>query len=460
MSERLVRTIGGWLARRPTRRDVLVRSTVAGSALAVAPVRYLTRPVSAMEVVAAATSPTRDCPPGALCYADGYAEFCCTINHGVNACPAGTIAGGWWKADGSVYCNGPRYYIDCVGTCSRCSSGCSTGFCPDCDTVPPCDCANGDCNNRRVGCRTFRYGQCNVDVGCVGRLACRVVSCTPAWQLDPSCTTSSATDNRTANHTAPCLEHPLAPVVGMAAAPDGRGYWLAATDGRVDAYGSATSKGGADDRPLNDPVVGVSAARDGSGYWLAASDGGVFAFGVGWYGSEGGTRLNRPIVGIAGTPSGRGYWLVASDGGVFAFGDAGFFGSTGAIRLNRPIVGMASTPTGLGYWLVASDGGVFAFGDAGFFGSTGAMSLHRPIVGMASTPAGLGYWLVASDGGVFAFGDAGFFGSTGDLVLNAPIVGMAASATGRGYWMVASDGGIFSFGDAAYEGSRVGAPAA
>src|SRR5207302_651640 len=201
-------------------------------------------------------------------------------------------------------CDGPRYYIDCVGECSRCTAGCDTGhFCPDCDTLT-CECGNGDCNNRRTGCRTFRYGQCNQDVACVGKLSCRVVSCTPAWLLDPSCTTSSATDNLTANHTAPCLSAPQPP-----------------------------------------PVVGITPAADGKGYWLVASDGGVFCFGDAPFdGSTGAIKLNKPVVGMAPTRTGKGYWLVASDGGIFCFGDAPFFGSTGALQLNKPVVGMAATP--------------------------------------------------------------------------------------------------------------------
>ena len=161
-------------------------------------------------------------------------------------------------------------------------------------------------------------------------------------------------------------------------------------------------------------VVAMTATPDGRGYWLAASDGGVFAFGdAGFYGSMGGTALTRPIVGMAATADGRGYWLVASDGGIFAFGDAGFHGSTGALTLDRSVVGMAPTADGRGYWLDAADGGIFAFGDAGFHGSMGGVPLNRPAVGMAATTDGRGYWLVASDGGIFAFGDAGFYGSVG-----------------------------------------------
>ncbi|CAG4926711.1 hypothetical protein [Acidithrix sp. C25] len=244
------------------------------------------------------------------------------------------------------------------------------------------------------------------------------------------------------------------PIVGMASTPDGKGYWLVASDGGIFTYGDAGFYGSAGALPLNKPIVGMASTPDGKGYWLVASDGGIFTFGdAGFYGSAGAIPLNKPIVGMASTPDGKGYWLVASDGGIFTYGDAGFYGSAGALPLNKPIVGMASTPDGKGYWLVASDGGIFTYGDAGFYGSAGALPLNKPIVGMASTPDGKGYWLVASDGGIFTYGDAGFYGSAGALPLNKPIVGMASTPDGKGYSMVASDGGIFTYGDAAFYGS-------
>ena len=200
------------------------------------------------------------------------------------------------------------------------------------------------------------------------------------------------------------------------------------------------------------PIVGMAATPTGRGYWLAGADGGVFAFGdAPFCGSMGGKPLDRPIVGMAATPTGRGYWLVATDGGIFAFGDAAFYGSMGGLPLNAPIVGMAATPTGHGYWLVASDGGIFAFGDAPFYGSMGGQAAQRPDRGdgrhpdrprlppgglrrrrvrlrrrpvrrlhgrpaaaatrwWAAVSVGSGYWLVAADGGIFAF-DAPFYGS-------------------------------------------------
>ena len=59
------------------------------------------------------------------------------------------------------------------------------------------------------------------------------------------------------------------------------------------------------------PVVGMAATPDGKGYWLVASDGGIFSFGdARFFGSEGGTQLVAPAVGMAATPNGDGYWLV------------------------------------------------------------------------------------------------------------------------------------------------------
>ena len=244
------------------------------------------------------------------------------------------------------------------------------------------------------------------------------------------------------------------PVVGMAATPDGMGYWLVASDGGIFAFGDAGFYGSTGAMPLNKPIVGMATTADGKGYWLVASDGGIFAFGdARFYGSTGGMPLNKPIVGMAATPDGKGYWLVASDGGIFAFGDAVFYGSTGGMPLNKPIVGMAATPDGKGYWLVASDGGIFAFGDARFYGSTGAIPLNKPIVGMAATPTAraTGWWPPTAGSSPSATPTS--TGRPARMTLNKPIVGMATTPDGKGYWLVASDGGIFAFGDAVFYGA-------
>ena len=185
---------------------------------------------------------------------------------------------------------------------------------------------------------------------------------------------------------------------------------------------------------MNAPIVGIAATPKGRGYWLVASDGGVFAFGDATFeGSTAGTPLAAPIVAILPTRNGRGYWLVAADGGVFAFGDAHFHGSAVKLHLASPIVGAAATPAGHGYWLLGADGGVFAFGDAHFHG---APHDAVPAVGITAAPTGHGYWIAHADGSVGGFGThTSGNPSTIDAATTHPnTVGIAASARG-GYWL-------------------------
>jgi large repetitive protein len=236
-----------------------------------------------------------------------------------------------------------------------------------------------------------------------------------------------------------------APTVGIAALPNGDGYWVADSAGDVANHGAAANYGSLTGLPLNAPIVHIVATPNGQGYWLVGADGGVFAFGdAPFYGSMASVHLNAPVVDIAPTNDGQGYWLIAADGGVFAFGDAGFQGSMGGVHLNAPVVGGAADSATGGYWLVAADGGVFSF-DAPFFGSTGSLVLSKPVNGMAIAPNGNGYWLVASDGGVFAF-NAPFAGSAVGIPGAAPIVGIGTSGSSGGYWLVGAGGGVYSFG--------------
>ena len=84
-------------------------------------------------------------------------------------------------------------------------------------------------------------------------------------------------------------------------------------------FGNAPFWGSTGGIALNQPVVGMAATPDGGGYWLVAADGGIFTYGdARFWGSTGSIRLNKPIVGMAATADGNGYWLVASDGGIFS----------------------------------------------------------------------------------------------------------------------------------------------
>ena len=238
----------------------------------------------------------------------------------------------------------------------------------------------------------------------------------------------------------------IVPAVSPAAA--------ATTASGVTGFGSAATYGSP---PPGTDVVGMAATPDGRGYWLASEDGGVFAFGdAPFVGSAARLPLQAPVVAIAATPDGGGYWLAGADGAVMAFGDASFHGSAAALPLDSPVVGIAATPDGGGYWLAASDGAVFAFGDAPFLGAAPGGS--PPVAAIAARDRG-GYWLAATTGAVFSFGDAGFHGVAAG---SAPVVGLAATPDGGGYWLLAADGVVSARGDALPDGSAFGgaAPAA
>lgn len=207
-----------FLARRIDRRGILKRSALVGSALAVAPTEFVFKPRTAYAAICQCSGSTCDC--GAAC-CDGYTEFCCTIS-GRNQCPPDTLLGGWWKVDGSSFCGGgPRYYMDCNAQCGGCGCG-SNGICSGSCSGTGCGCANGDCGNRKAGCTGFRYGQCHQEIACLGPIVCRVITCTPPWQLDPTCTTAVRTDNNTRYHDAPCLRgDPVGNIEAVQRRPDG-----------------------------------------------------------------------------------------------------------------------------------------------------------------------------------------------------------------------------------------------
>lgn len=246
--------------------------------------------------------------------------------------------------------------------------------------------------------------------------------------------------------------------VAMATNQGGTVYWVATTTGAVSGFdqtyqsGQARNYGDLSPLPLNAPIVGMAALPDGQGYWLVGADGGVFSFGLAqFYGSTGGLKLNAPIVGMAATPDGAGYWLVASDGGVFAFGDARFYGSMGGQLLNQPVVGVAADEVTGGYWLVAADGGIFSF-NAPFYGSTGGLTLNQPVVGMEAAPDGSGYRLGARDGGVFSF-NLTFAGSYAGQDPH-PVVAITGTGS-NGYRLMDSCGGVYDFGSAQFYGASV-----
>ena len=211
MSRRLAEAASRALGRRRPRRGFLAKTAVVGSALAVAPKDFVMKPASAYARVCNCSGSRCNCSK--LC-CDGYTEFCCTI-YGTNGCPPGSLYGGWWKVSASNYCGGSnRYYMDCHQPCKKgCGCG-ANGVCSGRCNGTKCGCALGSCNNRKAGCTHFRYGQCNRHVKCVGPIICRVVTCTPPWRLDPTCSTASRTDNFTRSHNRACLNDVSSPPLG------------------------------------------------------------------------------------------------------------------------------------------------------------------------------------------------------------------------------------------------------
>ena len=232
---------------------------------------------------------------------------------------------------------------------------------------------------------------------------------------------------------------PAAAAPGAPARPFAGGGVVAFGDAHL--YGSPTMT-------LSSFVTGMAATPDGRGYWLVVADGGIFAYGdAPFAGSLGALQLNGPVTGMAATPDGKGYWLVALDGGVFAFGDAGFYGSMGAVALVAGVTAMAVTPDGKGYWLVGGDGGIFAFGDAGFHGSLGGQTIPASVAAMAVTPDGGGYWLAGNDGSVYPYGDAADHGSSAGAQPVSPVTAIVPTPDGKGYWLLEPDDWSYSFGD-------------
>lgn len=204
IAQRAVDRATGWLGRRTSRRGFLVKAGLLGTALAVDPKGYVLRPGTAYAAV---------CGPGASS-SSGWTVFCATINAGANACPPGSIAAGWWKADGASLCGGKaRYIIDCNATCATCTTpGARAGICSS--SCWSCACESGlpgTCDQRKVCCNAFRYGQCNQDVRQIGGVHCRVVSCRPPWEFE-ECSTASATDNRTRDHNSDRLPQAYTPI--------------------------------------------------------------------------------------------------------------------------------------------------------------------------------------------------------------------------------------------------------
>ncbi len=362
----LVERAAALLDRGPSRRSFLVRAAVVGSALTVSPVRFLLRPGTAYAAV---------CGTDSTC-GSGYTVFCCTINNGVNRCPPGSLVGGWWKSDNSGFCCGnARYYIDCH---SFCSCGCEAGrnFCGEGCRNCSCGCGpSGQCDQRRVCCNNFRYGQCNQHISCTGPVWCRVVTCTPPWKVPAwSCSTTSATDQRTNAHGAACLSDCTS-----------IGAKYTAVGGPGSVLGEAVT------RELTTPGGAGRYVHyaDASIYWSGGTGAQVVRGAIrrrwealGW---ETG-RLGYPITDETATPDGVGRFNHFQFGSIYWHPSLGAFGVWGGIRqawerlgwersrLGYPTSDETATPDGVGRFNHFQFGSIYwhpSLGASGVWGAIG-----------------------------------------------------------------------------------------
>lgn len=187
----VVDNIGSLIERHTSRRGFLARVVTAGAVASVGPIRFLVRPDAAQALLPSA------CNSGAVCQAQGYSEFCASINNaGSNTCPSGSFVGGYWKCSnygGSGYCDpqNVRYYVDCnIDNADRAYYGCALGSC--------------DC--RLQNWHQWQYGNCNTSRPGYGTswVKCRQVKCQSPTIDYPGCSSNYQLDNNTCNHHACC----------------------------------------------------------------------------------------------------------------------------------------------------------------------------------------------------------------------------------------------------------------
>lgn len=222
------------------------------------------------------------------------------------------------------------------------------------------------------------------------------------------------------------------PIAAATMVPPGDRVWAVTAGGHVVESGGAPLLG---DVELADGerAVGIAATSTGRGYWIATSRGRVQAFGdASSLGEGGGTRSGEAVVAMAGTPDHRGYWLLFDSGRVAGSGTAREAGDLRSDPPAAPVVAIAPHPSGDGYWVLDRGGGVHGFGAARDLGSAGDQPMVRlgawrsvsdyetePVppsaapteaVALLPTVSGDGYWVWLGNGTVCRFGDADALG--------------------------------------------------
>lgn len=122
---------------------------------------------------------------------------------------------------------------------------------------------------------------------------------------------------------------------------NGNGYYLLERSGRVTGFGSDALNGFLHVHRQRVRVMGIAATPGGRGYWVVASDGDVFSFGSARADHPAGPTPAGLIVGIVAAPAGIGYYLVAQGGRVFSYGSALTLAPM-SVNPSDPVVGISA----------------------------------------------------------------------------------------------------------------------
>lgn len=261
------------------------------------------------------------------------------------------------------------------------------------------------------------------------------------------------------------------------------GYWVAADDGQVFAFGDARVHD-----TLNSPyqpsgfptfpITSIVQHPDGQGYWLLQTNGAVYAYGSAQFEGDATTEVflsqNANVFDMACTPSGNGYWIICRDGTVIACGDATHHGNMPVITSNGTppesyyATGIESHPTLDGYWITSGNGQVRAFGSLTSYGEISPfrdrMFPNEWIGDIVRTSSGNGYWLLGGGGHVYAYGDATSYGdgipaiseelmtATDDHAFRHITWELIPSANDDGYMLLQANGSLIQYGTTEYFG--------
>ena len=188
------------------------------------------------------------------------------------------------------------------------------------------------------------------------------------------------------------------------------GYWVLFSNGAVSAFNAPyygqtlVPPGGWGQHPA---AVAIAAAADGRGYYVLRANGAVYGYGVAAKGSLAGTLhygTTAPTlaVGIAVDPATGGYWIATSSGRVAAFDapdDGSPLASAHGVYDGDPVTGMTAMPDGVGYDVVRASGEVDQFDPSspGQLPGSSALPLGALATAIASDPATGGYYVAIDD---------------------------------------------------------------